>query len=180
MIANYRRLEKAAYWNLLDPGLWLTLVQSVRHVVSGDRPATVPVPRIGGRRFLPILSADWLPDGGIISLETVFSGKPGHPAGPRWFSFTLRRGDGPGGSFGFAGAATEKVFQTRLFRVGGEAEVWRRADGRFGGGFRLISRILTGGLQDFFFYVGAKSDGHWPGRPVNTGPFAGFGYTTTF
>ena len=178
VLREWNRLERQAWWNLLDPGLWLALGATVSHVRNGDAPAPVSVPRLFGRRFLPVLSADWLIDGGSYSLETLFGPSP-HRApgeGPAWFSFVARYGEGPAGTFVAAGAATEKLWETSALRWGGEVEIWSGAETGSGGGMRLDARVRRGGLRDLFFEVGLKSDGPWPGRPAGVGPFARIGY----
>jgi hypothetical protein len=149
----------------------------VQHWVHGDDPRPVPLPRLGGRRFLPVLSADWLPDGGIVSLEAIFGPSERNPggSGSRWFSFTLRRGRGPSGSISAAGASTERLWETTRYRFGGEVEVWTRPDHPIGGGARLHVRRTRGALRNLFLDVGVKSDGHWPGRPAGVGPFVRLG-----
>lgn len=171
VVREYRRLERQARWNALDPGVWISLWSVGQGILRGDRAVAPPLPRIRGRRFLPVLSAEWLPDGGTESLELILGPAPGSTAGPRWTAFTARRGNGPAGTFGAVGAATEKLWQTPRLRVGGEVELWRRADGDLGGGLRARFRVTRGRLRDFFLDVGVKSDGAWPGRPVPSGVF---------
>jgi len=178
VITEWNRLERQAYWNLLDPGFWLSLWTVGRHVAIGDQAASVPLPTIHGRRFLPVLSADWSPDGGTISLEAVFGPKTSqpNPDGPQWFSFVMRHGNGPAGPFGAIGAGTEKLWQTTALRIGGEAETWSRGNGGLGGGVRARMLVRGGPLGGVFFGVGLKSAGHWPGRPAGVGPFIRIGY----
>lgn len=228
VVREWRRLRRQALWNALDPGAWIALWSAARAVASGDGPVAAALPRLAGRRFLPVFSSDWLPDGGAASLELVFgpratangagggsaaparasatalpmrasgSAAPagasepaawalspataapaaGHPSapvpagGPRWFSFTLRRGRGPGGAFGALGAAADGLLQTRILRLGGEAEIWIRPGHGLGAGARLRLLPTRPGWRGLFFDLGVKSDGHWPGRPAATGPFA--------
>lgn len=175
VVDEYRRLERQAYWNALDPGLWIAAWTVVRRAFTGDELAPLPLPRIGGRPFLPILTADWLPSGGVISIESVFGRKDGSSSGPSWFSFTARRGSGPEGPFGALGAATERFWESRRYRLGGEAELWNEPDGDFGGGARLRLLRTAGAWRGIFLDVGAKSRGHWPGRPAESGVFVQIG-----
>jgi hypothetical protein len=171
VVREFRRLERDAWWNLADPGIWLSFWGIGRQVVRGDGAEMLPLPRTAGRSWLPILSADWMPDGGAISLETVIGPREGSTGGPRWFSITVRRGAGPAGSFGALGAATEKLLDAGPLRIGGEIELWNGSDRGFGGGARVRLRLTRGKLREFFFDLGLKSDGHWPGRPAASGLF---------
>jgi hypothetical protein len=179
VVAEYDRLRRQAYWGVLDPGAWIAAWALVQHWIHGDDPEPVPLPRLGGRRFLPVLSNDWLPEGGIVSVEAIFG--PGEidpdADGPRWFSLTLRRGRGPAGSITAAGAATERLWETTRYRFGGEVEVWARPDHPLGGGARLRVVRTRGALENLFLDLGVKSDGHWPGRPAGVGPFVRLGWT---
>jgi len=176
VIAGFRLLERQARWNALDPGMWIALWTVARRAIQGEERAPIWLPRIAGRPFLPLLTADWSPVGGLISLETVVGRAPDSPTGSRWFSFTIRRGDGPAGEFGALGAATDVVFRGGLFRIGGEAEIWGGADQGVGGGVRARFTVNRGPLKNAFFNVGAKTPGHWPGRPVGPGLFGRVGY----
>jgi hypothetical protein len=177
VLSGYRRLRRQAYWNALDPGSWLALWSVGRHIVTGEDPVAVPLPRLGGRRFLPIFSSDWLPDGGVASLEMVFGSRAGREpvSDPRWFSFVVRKGRGPEGGFGALGAASERLWESAHLRVGGEAEIWNSPGGSPGGGGLLRFQVARGALSGLFFDAGVKSDGHWPGRPAGVGPFARLG-----
>lgn len=171
VVREYRRLERQAYWNFLDPGIWIAAWAAGRQIARGDEAAVLPVPRSGGTRWLPVLSADWMPDGGAISLETVVAPARRTGAESRWFSLVARRGSGPAGPYGALGAASESLWRTARWRIGGELEFWDGSDRGFGGGARVRLRAVRGRLSDFFLDVGAKSDGHWPGRPAESGIF---------
>ena len=171
LIAQYRRLRRQAYWNAADPGTWLSLWSVGRQIGTGRESAPLPLPTLAGRRFLPILSSDWLPDGGVASLEAVFSSTERNSPDDRarWRSIVLRRGRGPGGAFGALGAASERILRREWVRVGAEIELWSRPGRRAGGGLRLRFTNPKGRLAGSFVEVGAKSAGHWPGRPAGTG-----------
>ena len=167
--AEYDRLRRQAVWNALDPGVWLAGWMVCRNILYSDAARQLPLPKIAGRRFLPVLSADWLPHGGVISLEAVFGSRAGQPDSSRWFSFTVRRGDGPAGSFGALGAAKESVWRSPHVRIGGEVEAWIRPGGRLGGGARLRVSFARRRWGRLFVDRGVKSAGHWPGRPAGHG-----------
>jgi len=171
VIGEYRRLERQARWSLLDPGIWLALWSAGRQIARGDDAAVLALPRTGRWRWLPLLSADWMPDGGAVAVETVFAPARGSANGSRWFSFTARRGGGPAGPYGAVGAAAESLWRTARLRIGGEFELWGGSDRGLGGGVRARLRAVRGRLAGFFLDVGVKSDGHWPGRPAETGLF---------
>ncbi len=173
---QHRRLRRQARWNALDPGAWLSLWSVGRWVAGGGDPMRVRLPRAAGRSFLPVFSADWLPDGGVASVELIVG--PRSAAGPaarRWTSFTARRGRGPAGTLGALGAATDRLLTGARLQVGGEAEVWRRPGHGVGGGARVRLGPARGRLQGLYVDVGLKSDGHWPGQPAGTGPFVSIG-----
>jgi hypothetical protein len=176
--SEYRRLKRQAYWNALDPGAWLSLWAAGAYIVTGRDPCTVPLPRIRGRTFLPILSADWLPDGGVASLELVLgpSPSPSSKFDPEWLSLTVRRGRGPEGSFGAIGAGAERLWESCCHRLSGEIEAWSRPGRGLGGGVRVRVLKTSGPFRDFFYEAGVKSAGHWPGRPAGVGPFVRIGY----
>jgi hypothetical protein len=171
VVEEFRRLERQALWNLADPGIWLSLYGVGRQVARGDGAALPPLPRTGGRYWLPILSADWMPDGGAVSLETVIGARPEAIDPARWFSVTIRHGEGPAGPYGALGAATEKLVTAGPLRIGGEVELWDGSDRGLGGGFRVRLHVTRGTMRQFFFDVGAKTEGHWPGRPAEPGLF---------
>lgn len=177
VVREFHRLRRQAYWNAADPGVWLALWTIGRRVLDGEGPQPLPVPRLGGRPFLPLLSADWLPDGGLISVESVFGraqARDAHEGG--WYSFTLRRGSGPAGPFGAAGAATDRFRDVGGIQLGGELELWTRPERSLGGGARLRMSLRRGRAAGLFFDLGAKSAGHWPGRPAEPGVFLAAGY----
>lgn len=174
--AEYRRLRWQAWINAADPGTYLAAWTLVRQIATGDARTSLPLPSIAGRRVLPILAADWTPDGGSISLETVFSRKIGQTAGPRWFSIIVRNGNGPGGRFWSAGGATEMLAALKDFRIGGEAEVWNQPSYGAGGGAYLRTVATQGQLRGLLFDLGVKTKGHWPGRPVASGLILRAGY----
>lgn len=79
--------------------------------------------------------ADWMPDGGALSVEMVFGRKGNQTGGPRGFSFVLREGSGPGGRLGGVGGATDMFAEWRAMRAGGELEFWDQPSyGRGAGG----------------------------------------------
>ncbi len=173
VLGMYRRLRRQAVWNELDPGAWLALLGAARAVLAGDEPRPLPAPRIAGRRFLPVLSADWLPDGGVASLELVLGPSPAGAPGDRarWSSLTLRRGRGPRGGFGAIGVASERIASSDTVRIGGEAEIWSRPHRSLGGGARARLTAERGRLRHLFLEAGVKSAGAWPGRPAAPGAF---------
>ena len=199
VIRQWRRLRRQAIWNALDPGAWLSLAAVGGAVYSGGEPIHPALPRLRGRTFLPVLSSDWLPDGGVASLEILIGPKSAsggtirqtdRAAGPadssvegaraggaqppgaaRWMAFTMRRGRGPEGALGAIGAATERLLDAGPVRLGGEAEIWTRSRHGPGGGARLRFNAARGLWRGLFLDAGVKSDGHWPGRPAATGPF---------
>jgi hypothetical protein len=131
---------------------------------------------MAGRRVLPIVTADWTPDGGGVSLETVFSRKIGQTSGPRWFSIIVRHGNGPGGRLWSAGGATEMFAEWKDFRIGGEAEVWNQPSHGTGGGAYVRAVATKGHVRGLLFDLGMKTKGHWPGRPAASGPILRVGY----
>ena len=193
---EYRRLRRQAYWNLLDPGLWWALGSAMRLSVSGDDAAPLPLPRAGRFHVLPVLSSEWAPSGGEISLEWIMApavaaqapatAAQTPPAGPaqaptdvaaraRTFSFVVRRGAGPSGAFGALGAAAEDIISAGRFRLGGAAETWHDPRNGLGGGARLRARLTRGPLRGLYFDFGAKSQGYWIGQPATPGPYAAVG-----
>ena len=179
IVRQYERMEREAIWNALDPGVWLSLYAAARAGWRGDSVTQVPTLRLAGRRFLPVFSADWMPRGTVASLELVF-GEPldgeRAPTSPRWYSFVVRYGHSFDDSAMALGAATERFAERGNYRFGGEAEIWDDPDGSgTGGGFRLRITATEGFLRGAFADVGAKTRGHWPGRPAESGPFVRFG-----
>ena len=177
LIPEYRRLRRQAWVNLADPGAWLALWTLGRNSALGANATAIPTLALGGRRFLPVLSADWMVDGGALSIEAVIAGRSDQQTtGPRWFSFVARRGHGPAGGFWNAGAATEKLLTLKAFRIGGEFEVWNQPSSGGGGGATARLVAIEGPAKGLLIELGAKSDGHWPGRPINSGAFFRVGY----
>ena len=174
---HYDRLRQDALWNALDPGAWLSLFTAARSVIRGDAVSRLPMPRLAGRYFLPVFGCDWLPRGNARSLELVFGApvleRPRETT--RWFSFVVRHGRGYDGPIGAIGAAIESFARPGAVRLGGEFEVWNRPGDSLGGGFRVRVSAARGKLRGLFFDVGAKTGGHWPGRPAKSGPFLRFG-----
>ncbi|ANM30082.1 hypothetical protein ABI59_11620 [Acidobacteria bacterium Mor1] len=189
----YERMERHAYWNGLDPAAWLALAVGWRAVVRGESTAQLPGFRLAGRRTLPVLSADWLPRGPVASLELVFgqplpgsdhaggsggargSAASGSRSAAAWYSLVVRHGRGFDGRIGAVGAATEAFAEAGVFRLGGDLEIWDRPDGGVGGGVRVRGRVVRGRFRGAFADIGVKTAGHWPGRPVDDGPFVRFG-----
>jgi hypothetical protein len=173
---NYRRLRRQAVWSVLDPGLWLSLWTAGRAVLDGDAFPRVPLPSYRGRALLPLLSADWLPDGGVASLEIVLGPARGvPPVDAAWSSLVARAGAGPRGRIIAAGAATDRLLALNGLKIGGEIEAWRQPTSGVGGGVRARFTALGGRMRGVFAEAGVKTAGHWPGRPAGTGAFASLG-----
>ena len=176
LMNEYRRLRRHALINLATPGAWLALWSAGRDVGIGSDAKPVPAFRIGDRRFLPLLNADWMVDGGAISIEAIFSRRVDAATGSKWFSLLTRQGNGPGGRFWNAGAAAEQLAQWRALSLGGEIELWRQPSFGMGGGVNAQLRVRHGRIAGLQIYGGLKSDGDWPGRPANGGGFVRVGY----
>jgi hypothetical protein len=176
LLNEYRRLRRHAFINLATPGAWLALWSAGRDVSIGSDVRPVPAFRIGTRRFLPLVNADWMVDGGAISIEAIFSGSADRA---RWFSVVTRQGNGPGGRFWNAGAATDRIAQWPWLSLGGEIEMWSQPSFGAGGGVNAHLVVRAGPIRGLQFFGGAKSDGDWPGRPANGGGFFRVGYRYT-
>lgn len=176
LLNEYHRLRRHALISLATPGAWLALFSAGRDVGIGSDAKPVPAFRIGDRRFLPLVTADWMVDGGALSIEAIVSGRANSPNGARWFSVITRQGNGPGGRFWNAGAATEQLAQWRLLSVGGEIELWRQPSFGTGAGLNAHLSVREGWIKGLQVYGGVKSDGDWPGRPANGGGFVRVGY----
>ena len=177
VVREYRRLRRHAWLSVAEPGIWLSLWSVGRQTFTGDEPASLTLPRLAGHRVLPIVTADWFPDGGAISVETVFSRTRDRVDGPRWFSLLVRQGNGPGGRFWHAGGATEMFAAWRGVRMGGELEVWKQPSSGAGAGAKIRATTTRGRVKGLFVDAGVKTAGHWPGRPANAGLFFRVGYT---
>jgi hypothetical protein len=176
LLTEYRRLRRHAWINLATPGAWLALFAAGRDVGIGSEAKPLPAFRIGDRRFLPLLNADWMVDGGAVSIEAIFSGRAGDANGARWFSVLTRQGNGPGGRFWNVGGAAEKIVQWKWWSLGGEIEVWKQPSFGAGAGVHAHLSVQTGPIKGLQVYGGAKSEGDWPGRPANGGGFFRVGY----
>ena len=176
LLNEYHRLRRHALISLATPGAWLALFSAGRDVGIGSDAKPVPAFRIGDRRFLPLVTADWMVDGGALSIEAIVSGRANTPNGARWFSVITRQGNGPGGRFWNAGAATEQLAQWRSLSVGGEIELWRQPSFGAGAGLNAHLSVREGWIKGLQVYGGVKSDGDWPGRPANGGGFVRVGY----
>ena len=176
LLIEYRRLRRHALINLATPGAWLALWSAGRDVGIGSEARPMPAFRIGDRRFLPLVNADWMVDGGAVSIEAIFSGPANSTNGPRWFSVLTRQGNGPGGRFWNAGAATERIAQWKSLSLGGEIEMWRQPSFGTGAGVNAHLSVRDGWVKGLQIYGGVKSDGDWPGRPANSGGFFRVGY----
>lgn len=176
LLTEYRRLRRQAWVNLADPGTWLALWTIARGSAVGAGARAIPAFEWGGRRVLPVLSADWMVDGGALSVETIISAKRDAASGPRWVSFVARRGRGPAGGLWGAGAATEMLATWKSLRIGGEMELWDQPSSGFGAGAHARTVVTAGPLKGLLVDLGFKSGGHWPGRPINSGAFFRIGY----
>lgn len=177
LLKEYRRLRRHAFISLATPGAWLALWSAGRDVGIGSDAKPVPAFRIGDRRFLPLVNADWMVDGGAVSIEAIFSRRSDSTKGPRWFSLLTRQGNGPGGRFWNAGAATEQIAQWKSLSLGGEIEMWRQPSFGAGAGVNLHLSLRGGWMKGLQIYGGVKGDGDWPGRPANGGGFFRVGFT---
>ncbi|HJU42878.1 MAG TPA: hypothetical protein VJ691_08685 [Vicinamibacterales bacterium] len=176
LLNEYRRLRRHAFVNLMTPGAWLALWSAGRDVGIGSDAKPMPALRLGDRRFLPLVNADWMVDGGAISIEAIFSGRV-NANGSRWFSLLTRQGNGPGGRFWNAGAATDQIARWRSLALGGEIELWRQPSFGTGAGVNAHLRVHGGWMNGLQIHGGVKSDGDWPGRPANGGGFLRIGYS---
>lgn len=176
LLTEYERLRRHAMVNLAGPGAWLALWGVASRANIGEVAKPIPLPRIAGWRFLPVISADWMVDGGAISVETMFGRGPNQSWGPRWFSLVGRQGHGPGGRFWNAGGATERIATWRSLHVAGEVEMWKQPSFGFGAGVNAQVVVSQGLLKGLLVHGGLKSDGDWPGRPANGGGFFRVGY----
>ena len=173
---EYDRLRRHAILNLLTPGAWLALWSAGRDVGIGSDPKPIPAFRIGDRRVLPLINADWMVDGGAVSVEAIVSRRANDTTSSRWFSVLMRNGNGPGGHFWNAGGATDRLAQWRSLAIGGEIEMWRQPSFGTGGGVNTWMTVGSGVLRGLRIYGGYKTDGDWPGRPANGGGFFRIGY----
>lgn len=173
---QYRRLRRQAWWNLADPGAWWALASVTRQVARGDDAPPLPLPRAGGWRFLPLLSAEWTPSGGQASLEWVMAPAAPRERVPSWWSVVVRRGEGPAGPFGAAGAAVAEALPAGPLLLGGTVEAWRDPEHGLGGGARLRGRVARGSARGLTFDLGVKSQGYWVGQPAGAGPYVAVGY----
>lgn len=176
LLTEYRRLRRHALINLATPGAWLALWSAGRDVGIGSEARPMPAFRIGDRRFLPLVGADWMVDGGAVSIEAIFSGRGNSADGPRWFSLLTRQGNGPGGRFWNAGAATERIAQWKSLSLGGEIEMWRPPSFGTGAGVNAHLSVNGGWMKGLQIYGGANAMANWPGRPANGGGFVRVGY----
>lgn len=183
LLNEYRRLRRHALINLATPGAWLALWSAGRDAAIGGDVKPVPAFRIGDRRFLPLVNADWMVDGGAVSIEAIFSGRPRNKNArvlsdveARWFSILTRQGNGPGGRFWNVGAATDQVARWRALSLGGEVEWWRQPSFGTGAGVNAHLSVHGGWINGLQIYGGFKADGDWPGRPANRGGFVRLGY----
>lgn len=173
---EYRRLRRQAWWSLADPGLWWSLGSALRLAARGDGAPTLPLPRAGRHRFLPILSAEWTPAGGQASLEwamaplALSSGR-----GPTRLSLVARRGRGPSGGFGALGAGAEDMIPAGSLTFGGTVEVWHDPLHGPGGGARLRARLRRGPCAGLYVDLGLKSQGYWIGQPASAGAYGAVG-----
>jgi hypothetical protein len=193
---QYRRLRRQAWWNALDPGTWWAISSALRMTARGDDSAPLPLPRAGRFRFLPVLSSQWTPSGGVASFELVLAPDGGvrDPAAardpapardaapasagrrlPPWFSFVARRGRGPSGPIGALGAAADDIITAGRLSFGGMMEVWHDPRNGLGGGALVRARFLRGSLAGLYFDLGVKSQGYWIGQPAVAGPYAAIG-----
>lgn len=176
VLAEYRRLRSQAWVNLADPGAWLAVWTIMRGSALGAGAMPIPALRVAGRRLLPVVSADWMVDGGALSIEMIVGGRPDGGSGTRWMSFVGRRGRGPAGGFWNAGAASEMLLEWNALRVGGEVELWNQPASDAGAGASVRMVATSSRFKGLLLDVGVKSDGHWPGRPIDSGPFFRIGY----
>jgi hypothetical protein len=173
MRQGYARMRRQAYWNAADPGLWLALYGVVRHVATGADDTAPPLPRLALRPILPILSSNWGVEGSSISLEIVVGSKHDEQAAtesrPRWTAVHVRSGNGPGGRFHGVGLVRSATSRSGPLRLGGEMELWRSADRKWGGGVRVRALWARGFMANSFLDMGYKSAGQWPGHNHSSG-----------
>lgn len=178
VLTEYQRLRRNALISLAAPGAWLALWSAGRDVAIGADARAIPSLRIGGRRFLPSIGSDWMVDGGALTLEGLVSGRERTGAERRWFTLVSRLGNGPGGRFWNAGAASSELMRWRSLSLGGEMEAWRQPSFGAGAGMHARLSVNEGWIKGLVIYAGVKSDGDWPGRPANSGGFFRVGYRT--
>ncbi len=176
VVNEYRRLRRQAWWNAADPGAWWALASAARQVGRGDDAPPLPLPHAGGWRFLPLLSAEWTPSGGQASLEWAMAPTAPRERVPTWWSVVIRRGAGPAGPFGAAGASVAEALPAGPFLLGGTAEAWHDPGHGLGGGARLRGRLARGAARGLYFDLGVKSQGYWIGQPAGAGPYLAVGY----
>jgi hypothetical protein len=173
---EYDRLRRHAWLNLATPGAWLALWSAGRDVGLGSDPKPIPAWRIGDRRILPVINADWMVDGGAVSVEAIVSRRTRDTGRSRWFSVLMRNGNGPGGRFWNAGAAAERIARWRAIDLGGEIEAWDQPSFGAGGGVHTWVTVRSGMLRGLRLHGGYKTAGDWPGRPADDGAFVRLGY----
>jgi hypothetical protein len=187
VLREYARLRRAAWWNALDPGTWWAIASALRMEARGDASPSLPLPRWGRHRFLPLFSSEWTPSGAETSIEVVMAPEAGGEVGegigrggsPSWCSFIARRGRGPSRGFGALGAAADDLVRGGRFSAGGSAELWHDPRNGLGGGARAHLRLVSGPLRGLFVDLGVKSQGYWIGQPAGAGPFIGVGVRLT-
>ncbi len=175
IVDNYAHIRRQAIANALDPAIWLSAWTIGRQIVNGDEPLGIPMVHAAGRRWLPMVSSQWLTDGGVLSLEIITASDRANVASP-WSSLVFRSGHGPGGQIWNAGVGAEQAYSWRSVRLGGEVEVWRQPSFGSGGGVKATMTVSSGALAGLQLELGAKAAGDWPGRPAVSGPFVRIGY----
>jgi hypothetical protein len=175
-----RTLRREALVGLANPMLAYSIYGIGRYIWNGRTDVAIPMLRIGGVRYLPLLRYRLSPAGREISAVNKFGGSV------RSTVVELRLGTWQGARPLGVNVHQRNVHTIKGWTLGAEGQVWRQppvtgaatgqADALQWGGalFARVERPVTGSLfgagrVTILVDVGAKSGGFVPGRPLRGG-----------
>src|SRR6185295_10547747 len=166
-----------ALWNLLDPMLVGTMVNYFReHVLGGSVRVHAPVVRLGDGIGFTVGTR------GALGPQEVSRFLDLHAATRRGvFTVYVRDLDSSIDRTYGAGAGVHGLRLSRSVEIGLAADAWDEPDAlehiRSGSGWNATVEMdaLLGERWGLAAKVGSKSDGFFPGLPLEDGPYFGFG-----
>jgi hypothetical protein len=180
---NWDDAKVTAVWNALDPALVSAVFAYFRdHVIGGDARVRTPLLRAGSWGFT-------LGTRGALGPQEVSRFLDLHAAAP-WGVLTVYARDLDSSidrAWGY-GVGVHGLRLGRALRLGLQGDLWTEPDAaeriypEGDDGWNVSAEVDAsfGGRWGVAAKVGSKSDGFFPGAPLDEGTYAGFGLTAAF
>lgn len=174
---TWRAARTTAIWNALDPALVAGMVAYFRqHVLGGEVRVHAPLLRVSDQLGLTVGTRGALGPGEVTRFLDLYA-----VAGEVVVDAYARDLEALGDKTYGAGLAVRSVALGSALRLAAGADTWREprapegSERRSGWNAQIELQARCGGRLGFTAELGRKSDGFFPGLPLDGGSYVGFG-----